>query len=68
MDGAGSGRGMVKTSVAIKRLSGMKTRLAPSEVNAGFLFPPSGLRPPSPANGGRDFFVRNAELGSRQAG
>ena len=45
--GAGTGRGMVKTSAAIKRPSGMKSRFAPSEVNAGFLFPPSGLRPPS---------------------
>ncbi|EHM52135.1 hypothetical protein HMPREF9080_02509 [Cardiobacterium valvarum F0432] len=39
--------------------SGIDIGFMANEVNAGFLFPPSGLRPPSPASGGRDFF-RNA--------
>ena len=36
--------------------SGVNTGFVPSGINAGFVFPPSGLRPPSPASGGRDSF------------
>ena len=45
------------------------TRLTASGgINPGFLSPPSGLRPPSPASGGRDFPVQNLGLGNAPSG
>ena len=46
--------------------SGVNTRLTKRD-KSWFFIPPSGLRPPSPASGGRDFSVQNLRLATRQA-